>query len=150
MDTGMAAIVGALLDPQADSTKRCIVSDIGNSHTLAAVMDEGLLGGFFEYHTESMTSGKMESLLIRLGNGDLRHEEVLAEGGHGAYIRNVPGFERIEKIIVTGPRRRELMAGVSLSYLEGAPFGDNMMTGTAGLLACIARREGIEEVIDHL
>ena len=147
MDTGMAAIVGAALDPQAVSSKRCIVSDIGNSHTLAAVLEEGLLGGFFEYHTESMTSGKMEALLVRLGNGDLRHREVLAEGGHGAYIRTAPGFDRIEKIVVTGPRRREIMAGVSLPYLEGAPMGDNMMTGTAGLLACIARKEGLEEVI---
>jgi uncharacterized protein (DUF1786 family) len=86
----------------------------------------------------------MQDLLVKLGNGNLRHEEVVAEGGHGAYIRDVPGFDAIEKIVVTGPRRHEIMDGISLPYLEGAPFGDNMMTGTVGLLECMARREGLQ------
>ena len=146
MDTGMAAIVGASLDPQVLSNKPCIVSDIGNSHTLAAVLDQGLVGGFFEYHTNSVTAEKMDSLLVKLGDGDLSHEEVLAEDGHGAYIREVPGFDGIDTIVVTGPRREEVMSGTEIPHREGAPLGDNMMTGTAGLVACIGRREGIDVI----
>jgi len=147
MDTGIAAIVGASLDPQVRSCTHYIVADIGNSHTLAAVMSEGQLGGFWEYHTDSITPQRMEDLLVRLGNGDLRHRDVVAEGGHGAYIRTVPGFEQVEKMVVPGPRRHEIMDGTSLPYVEGAPFGDNMMTGTAGLLECIVRRENLGNLL---
>jgi uncharacterized protein (DUF1786 family) len=83
----------------------------------------------------------MEELLINLGNGKLNHQAIIAEGGHGAYIRSTPGFDRVEKIVVTGPRRREIMEDIKLEYIEGSPMGDNMMTGTAGLLESINRKE---------
>lgn len=141
MDTGAAAIVGAFLDPGVKGCKHCIIADIGNSHTLAALMSESMIGGFFEYHTDSLTPNLMEALLVSLGNGGLDHKEIIASGGHGAFVRSCPGFDNIEKIVVTGPRRNEIMKGIGLEYIEGAPLGDNMMTGTAGLLESINRRE---------
>lgn len=147
MDTGMAAIVGASLDPQVSSCKHYIVADIGNSHTLAAVITDGMVGGFFEYHTSAITPQRMEELMVKLGNGELDHREVVAEGGHGAYIRSVPGFNRIEKIVATGPRRQEIIGELSYRVEEGAPLGDNMMTGTAGLLECIMRKEDLRDSI---
>jgi len=141
MDTGMAAIIGASLDPYLRGCDHCIIVDIGNSHTLGAVLTKGLIGGFFEYHTNGLTPQRMEELLINLGNGTLDHRSIIAEGGHGAYIRSVPGYNKIEKIVATGPRRKEIMGGINLEYIEGAPLGDNMMTGTAGLLESIKRRE---------
>ncbi|HNR11862.1 MAG TPA: DUF1786 family protein [Thermodesulfobacteriota bacterium] len=141
MDTGIAAIMGASLDPRVQHCKSMIVADIGNSHTLAAVVQEGVIGGLFEYHTGSITGRRMDELLVKLGNGDLNHRGVVAEGGHGAYIREVPGFEQIEEIVVTGPRRAEILKDMSLSVLEGAPLGDTMMTGTAGLLESVMRAE---------
>jgi len=141
MDTGAAAIVGASLDPQLKNCKHCIIVDIGNSHTLAAVLSDGLIGGFLEYHTDGLTPKLMEELLINLSNGTLTQEEIIVRGGHGAFVRSCPGFDKIEKLVVTGPRRNEIMRGTPLQYLEGAPLGDNMMTGTAGLLESINRRE---------
>ena len=141
MDTGVAAIVGASLDPRLRGCTHCIIVDIGNSHTLAAVLSNGLIGGFFEYHTDGLTPKLAEELLVSLGNGKLTHEEIIAAGGHGAFIRSCPGFDVIEKLVVTGPRRNEMMQGIALEYIEGAPLGDNMMTGTAGLLESINRRE---------
>ena len=141
MDTGVAAIVGASLDPRLRGSTHCIIVDIGNSHTLAAVLSNGLIGGFFEYHTDGLTPKLIEELLVSLGNGNLTHEEIIAAGGHGAFIRACPGFDKIEKFVVTGPRRNEIIQGIKPQYIEGAPLGDNMMTGTAGLLESINRRE---------
>jgi uncharacterized protein (DUF1786 family) len=141
MDTGAAAIVGASLDPRLKGCKHCIIIDIGNSHTLGAVLSNGLIGGFFEYHTDGLSPKLLPELMIGLGNGTLTHEEIIAAGGHGAFIRACPGFDAIEKLVVTGPRRNEITQGIALDYIEGAPLGDNMMTGTAGLLESINRRE---------
>lgn len=141
MDTGAAAVVGASLDPRLKGCRHCMVVDIGNSHTLAAVLSNGLIGGFLEYHTDGLTPKLMKQLLVSLGNGNLSHEEIIAGGGHGAFVRSCPGFDMIEKLVVTGPRRNEIMRGMGLEYIEGAPLGDNMMTGTAGLLESINRRE---------
>jgi len=143
MDTGMAAVLGASLDHNLRGCSHLIVVDVGNSHTLGACLSNGLIGGFFEYHTNHLTSQHIEELLVNLGNGTLEHNQVVSEGGHGAYIRSCPGFNRIEKILVTGPKRREIMHGVKLEYREGGPLGDTMMTGTAGLIAAIKRNENL-------
>ena len=144
MDTGMAAVLGASLDRSLQGCSHFLVVDIGNSHAFGACLTNGLLGGFFEYHTNHLTSQRIEELLINLGNGTLEHHTIIAEGGHGAYIRSCPGFNRIEKIVVTGPRRREIMQGVNLEYCEGGPLGDTMMTGTVGLLEAINRKENLK------
>ena len=143
MDTGMAAVIGASLDPNIQGCSHCLVVDIGNSHTLGACLSNGLIGGFFEYHTNHLTPQRIEELLVNLGNGTLEHSCVVSEGGHGAYIRSCPGFNKIEKIVVTGPRRYEIMRGVNLEYKEGGPLGDTMMTGTAGLIEAIKRNENL-------
>ena len=143
MDTGMAAVLGASLDPILQGCCHVIVADVGNSHTLGACLSDGLIGGFFEYHTNHLTPQRMEELLVHLGNGTLEYNQVVSEGGHGAYVRSCPGFNRIEKILVTGPRRREIMQGVKLEYREGGPLGDTMMTGTVGLIEAIKRNENL-------
>jgi uncharacterized protein (DUF1786 family) len=83
---------------------------------------------------------RMDSLLQELADGQLEHAQILAEGGHGAYTRRALGFDSVEIILSTGPRRA-LLTGSSLEIVLGAPLGDNMMTGTAGLLEAIRRRE---------
>jgi uncharacterized protein (DUF1786 family) len=143
MDSGMAAILGASLDKTAISRNHILVLDIATSHTVAASMVAGELYGFFEYHTHDITLERLEDLLVRLANGKLDHAQVLAEGGHGAYIRKHFGFDRVEAIIATGPKRW-LAADSRLPLIWGAPFGDNMMTGTTGLLAAVLHKKGSE------
>jgi uncharacterized protein (DUF1786 family) len=70
---------------------------------------------------------------------------VLAEGGHGAYIRKSVGFENIADIVATGPKRA-LVKETDLPVTWGAPLGDNMMTGALGLLQAIRYREGKPEI----
>ncbi|MBW1688301.1 MAG: pyruvate formate-lyase activating enzyme, partial [Deltaproteobacteria bacterium] len=55
------------------------------------------------------------------------------------------GFERVEIILATGPKR-SLIQGSSLPIALGAPLGDNMMTGTVGLLEAIRRHKGLEPI----
>ena len=146
MDSGMAAILGASLDMLASRCESILVLDIATSHTVGAALEKGELFGFFEYHTRDITLGRLESLLHELADGKLSHEQILEEGGHGAYIRNAFGFHNTEVIIATGPKRR-LLKKASLPISFGAPFGDNMMTGTVGLLEAIRRRKQMEPII---
>lgn len=139
MDSGMAAILGASLDPTAAQHKRLLVLDVATSHTVGAALEDGLLTGFFEYHTQDVTAALLHTLLARLADGSLTHDDVLSGGGHGAWVRKSLGSAVEETpVIATGPRRG-LLEGYDLPIVWGAPLGDNMMTGTAGLLEAIRR-----------
>ncbi len=143
MDSGMAAVLGASLDPRAREREVIITLDLATSHTVGAALIRGEMAGFFEYHTSDITLGKLESLLIGLAEGKLDHDKILEEGGHGAYIRKVPGYQAVEIILATGPKR-SLIAGSKLPITDGAPLGDNMMTGTAGVLEAIRIRKDLD------
>jgi len=143
MDTGMAAILGASSDPSAQGKRSIMVLDIASSHTLGALVLDGEIGGFFEYHTSAITPEILEALITDLAEGRLSHERIVSEGGHGAYTRKAPGLDEVEIILATGPKRR-ILKGVGIEgIVPGAPFGDNMMTGTAGLILAMAEREGV-------
>ncbi|MFH1487290.1 MAG: DUF1786 family protein [Pseudomonadota bacterium] len=145
MDSGMAAILGATLDPLANAKKRVLVVDAATSHTVGAAVEEGGIAGFFEYHTHDITLGRLEELLAGLSEGTLNHEKVLQEGGHGAFVRGHFGFRNAEILVATGPKRG-IVRGSSFPFVLGAPMGDNMMTGTAGLLEAVFRRKGLGEI----
>ena len=134
----LLTILGASLDTLAIRCERVLVLDIATSHTVGAALEKGEICGFFEYHTRDITLDRLERLLRDLADGKLTHEQILAEGGHGAYIRKAFGFDLAEAIIATGPQRH-LLKNASLPISFGAPFGDNMMTGTLGLLEAIRR-----------
>ena len=145
MDSGMAAIHGASIDIQTRSKKQILVLDVATSHTVGAALSDGEIAGFFEYHTHDITLDRLEVLLVDLADGKLRHDQVLEEGGHGAYIRKAFGFQAADIIVVTGPKRR-LVQAIRFPIVFGAPLGDNMMTGTVGVLEAIRRRKGLKPV----
>jgi uncharacterized protein (DUF1786 family) len=140
MDSGMAAILGASLDPALIRLETFMVLDIATSHTVGAAMEDGMLCGFFEYHTTDITAACLDLLLKDLADGKLSHRQILDQGGHGAYIRRSFGYDGVELILATGPRRRLAMES-KLPITFGAPWGDNMMTGTVGLMEAVRRRE---------
>lgn len=143
MDSGMAAILGASRDSAAFGKERILVLDVATSHTVGAALEKDEIAGFFEYHTSDITAGRLERLLQDLPEGKITHQEILREGGHGAYTRRRFPYKSVEAIIVTGPKR-SLLKDSSLSVVFGAPFGDNMMTGCGGLLEAIRRRQGLD------
>ncbi|MEJ2038106.1 MAG: DUF1786 family protein [Desulfosarcinaceae bacterium] len=145
MDSGMAAILGASQDLQLDPARPAAVLDIATSHTVGAVVHEDRIAGYFEYHTHDITLDKLERLLRDLPEGRIDHARVLAEGGHGAFLHETVGFDALQGILATGPKRR-LVADSQLPVIWGAPWGDNMMTGTVGLLEAVRRVKGMEPV----
>ena len=145
MDSGMAAILGASLDGRCRNKKRFLVLDIATSHTVGAALAGDELAGFFEYHTQDITLERLEQLLRDLADGNISHERILAEGGHGAFLRQAVGFSAIETIVATGPKRK-MIIGAKLPVEFGAPWGDNMMTGTVGLLEALRRHKGLEPI----
>lgn len=136
MDSGMCAINGGMLDQWAHGRERFIVIDIATSHTLCATIKHKKIAGFFEYHTSDITRSRLEELIVALAHARISHKGILKEGGHGAYVREPIGFDEDITIIVTGPKR-EILKESKMQIIMGAPFGDNMMTGTSGLLNAI-------------
>ena len=131
MDTGIAAIRGALLDENASPPHLAV--NIGNGHTLSGIIDNGELIALMEHHTQQMTPGKLDDHLVRLCNGTIGFDEVFKDGGHGCYVKDAVGFENIGPVLVTGPRR-EIMRGSKLDFHFASPYGDMMLTGCFGLV----------------
>ncbi len=136
MDSGAAALWGILQDPVVHSAYRrdgVVAVNIGNSHTLAALLREGRVWGLFEHHTARMDSGHLEGLVASLREGALSFSEVFEQGGHGAALD--PGYERqggYNMVAVTGPRRG-LVSGCG--WHMAVPWGNMMLSGCFGLLA---------------
>ena len=145
MDSGMAAILGGSMDLLARQRDRIVILDVATSHTVGAAMIGDEIAGFFEYHTQDITLERLEDLIMELCDGKLAHQRVLEEGGHGAYLRKAVDYQTVEVTIATGPKRR-LVEPSELKISFGAPWGDNMMTGTVGLLEALRRRKGLEPI----
>jgi uncharacterized protein (DUF1786 family) len=145
MDSGMAAIVGASQDVQLKGRDPVMVLDIATSHTVVAVLSGGEPAGFVEYHTRDLSVSRLEELMVELADGRVDHNAVVAQGGHGAWLRKAVGFSNLKAILATGPKRR-LLAESRMPLLWGAPWGDNMMTGTVGLLEALRLRKGLEPI----
>lgn len=145
MDSGMAAILGGSMDVLAKNSERVVILDVATSHTVGAAMLGDEIAGFFEYHTSDITLDRLENLLVELCDGKIEHRRILTEGGHGAYLRTAFGFENVDITIATGPKRR-LVEPSELQLAFGAPLGDNMMTGTVGLLEALRRRKALAPI----
>ncbi len=155
MDTAPAAVLGANFDPTVMKRERKIIVNVGNFHTLAFRLGDGI-EGVFEHHTGEIDLPKLESLIRRLADGSLKHEDVFDDMGHGALVYGTNPFEFGKDefdVVVTGPRRSmfnlesdSLLSDVkqraaSLQRLKpyfAVPFGDMMIAGCFGLLAATA------------
>ena len=145
MDSGMAAILGASLDDKCRQKKRFLVLDIATSHTVGAAMAGEEIAGFFEYHTQDITLEKLEDLLRDLADGKLSHQQILSEGGHGAFLRQALDSAPSKPLSQRAPNVKCLL-NPSCRLNLGAPWGDNMMTGTVGLLEALRRHKGLEPI----
>ncbi len=139
MDSGMAAVLGASTDP-ACSGEAHVVLDVATSHTVGAAFEGDELAALFEYHTRDLTTARLDELIVGLAEGQLSHERIMQEGGHGAWRRKAVGLDKVTAVIATGPKR-QLVEGSRHPIVLGAPLGDNMMTGTAGMREAVTRVE---------
>ena len=138
MDTGAAALAGALEDPVVRGHEECLVANIGNFHTLAFHLRNGKMLALFEHHTGMLDRAKLEGFLRELAAGTLTNERIFDDSGHGALTldSHTPTSET-PFLAVTGPRR-ELLRGSALAPYEATPHGDMMLAGCYGLLRAVA------------
>jgi len=144
MDTGSAAVLGALEDPLVRSQHESLICNIGNFHTLAFHLAQERIVGIFEHHTGEINRAQLEQMLIKLADGTLTNEEVFNTSGHGALILDNAFRNGVSSdfpfLAVTGPRR-EMLRESSLHPYEATPHGDMMLAGCFGLLRALADHE---------
>lgn len=140
MDTAPDAILGCLKDPLVEKADPVLAINIGNGHTMAAIVSDGNIVGIMEHHTRMLHSEKIETLMIKFANGKLRDEDIFKDNGHGLFfLSKPPGFNNIDKVVATGPHRN-LLAKTDLSVHFANPAGDVMMTGPIGLVEAAKRK----------
>src|SRR5919108_169049 len=84
MDTGPSALLGALDDPAVGTVQRPMVVNLGNFHTIAALLDEHRIAGLFEHHTGELSRDELERYLDQLASGTISNQAVFDDMGHGA------------------------------------------------------------------
>lgn len=137
MDTGAAAIWGALCDEQVAACRDegLIVLNVGNQHVVGALVQGERIWGLFEHHTVLVKPEKLANLVACLQRATLTNEEIYADGGHGAFIHEgYPGG--FNYVAVTGPNRAMARG---LGYYMAVPYGDMMLSGAFGLVAATKR-----------
>jgi uncharacterized protein (DUF1786 family) len=135
MDTGAAAVLGALGDPvvaRAVAETGAILVNVGNMHTFAVLVRNRRLYGLFEHHTGGITAELIGELVAGLQSASLDAAGFRDHfDGHGAALS--PDYKAVGPfpfVAVTGPHRR---LARPLGYHEAAPHGDMMLAGAYGL-----------------
>jgi uncharacterized protein (DUF1786 family) len=148
MDTGSAAVLGTLDDPQVKGEQEAVLVNVGNFHTLAFHLLDGRIAGLFEHHTGLLEQARLEDLLHKLVAGTLTNAEVFDDSGHGALLLGARRSSAFPFLAVTGPRR-EMLRGSALHPYEAVPHGDMMLAGCFGLLRAFAdQRPDFAEAIN--
>jgi uncharacterized protein (DUF1786 family) len=134
MDTGTAAIMGALLDDKVAMWRRkgVLIANLGNAHVLAALIVEDRVLALYEHHTHCLNPGVLREHLEKFVRGELSFAEVYDSMGHGVAYSPDFGPRFSEALVaVTGPQRA--MAS-KIECHRAAPFGDMMLSGCFGLI----------------
>jgi uncharacterized protein (DUF1786 family) len=133
MDTAFSAILGCLEEAGGHS----LIVNVGNGHTIAALVIEKKIEGLYEHHTHELTPEKIEHDLRLFVRGELDGKKVFEENGHGAItLKPLPS---VFSVFVTGPNR-DLFRKTSFKFICAAPGGNTMMTGPMGLVRAAQSR----------
>jgi uncharacterized protein (DUF1786 family) len=141
MDTGPAALLGALGDPVMSEAAKgnALFVNVGNFHTLAFHIVNNRIQALFEHHTGLLDGPKLVRLLQDLTAGTLTNRQIFDDSGHGALTLKGDVQPEVTLCAVTGPRRSILsnMQTPWPVYLA-VPHGDMMLAGCYGLLRAYA------------
>lgn len=141
MDTGPAAVLGALEDRHVRAHDPALIANLGNFHCLAFHIAGGEVAGVFEHHTGELTRDELITYLRKLAAGSITHQEVFDDMGHGALVfrqtNRVPDF-----VAVVGPRRG-LLRDADLPIYQAVPHGDMMLAGCFGLIRAFAQKDAV-------
>ena len=155
MDTGPAAVLGALEDPGPRGALRrgreVVAVNVGNFHTLAMRLAPapGTVSGcrvasIYEHHTGELGDAGLRRDVALVAAGRIDGEAVFADMGHGALVVRSPASgARRAWVSVTGPRRARLVGRIVRGAgrtVAAVPHGDMMQAGAFGLLRGLAHR----------
>ncbi|MDQ2682053.1 MAG: DUF1786 domain-containing protein [Chloroflexota bacterium] len=135
MDTGAAAVLGALRDGKVSEAaeRGAVVVNIGNMHTFGVLVRGRRAYGLFEHHSGGVDASLLQMLVSALQAGDLDNAHFRERfDGHGALVS--PEYRELapfDFVAITGPNRGIARA---LGWYEAAPHGDMMLTGSFGLV----------------
>lgn len=165
MDTGPAAVLGALDDGRARGAlaagRPVVAVNVGNFHTLAMRLGpDGRIQAIMEHHTGELDRPQLVHLIRQTADGTVSNEEVFASMGHGALVlsgwtgdRLAAGDHQRPLLLVTGPRRGllgELVVRGLGRAVYAVPHGDMMQAGPFGLLRALAHLEPAwHEPVEH-
>lgn len=135
MDTAFSAILGCIDEVRGPS----LVVNVGNGHTIAALLIDRKVEGLYEHHTHILNPEKIEKDLRQFIRGELSSEKVFEDNGHG--VITLKPFYSEPKVIVTGPNR-DIFEKTSFDFHYAAPGGNTMMTGPIGLVKASQFRFG--------
>lgn len=139
MDTSPDAILGCLMDPSIKDADPILAVNLGNGHTMAAIISKGEVIALLEHHTRLLNPQKITFLLKNFVDGKLNNDQIFNDNGHGMfYLKEPPGYEKIDKIVATGPNRN-ILAKTNLPIHFATPAGDVMMSGPVGLVEATKR-----------
>jgi uncharacterized protein (DUF1786 family) len=127
MDTSFSAILGCVDEVAVPS----LIVNVGNGHTIAALLVERRIEGLYEHHTHELTPKKLEEDLRLFLRGELSGKKVFEDNGHGAITLKAVRGE--VSVIVTGPNR-DVFKGTPFNFVYATPGGNTMMTGPMGLV----------------
>jgi uncharacterized protein (DUF1786 family) len=140
LDTGPAAALGALQDPQVAEADTQLVLNLGNMHALAFHLRGTKILSLYEHHTGEISAAQIEDFTERLIGGTLAHEDVFTTKGHGVfYAGDRPRTEGRPLLAVTGPQRGKIR-GSRLQPYFATPHGDMMISGCFGLVQAFAAK----------
>jgi uncharacterized protein (DUF1786 family) len=153
MDTGPAAVLGALEDPGPRAALRhgreVVAVNVGNFHTLAMRLTPApstpagcRIASIYEHHTGEIRDAELRRDVALVASGAIDGEAVFAAMGHGALVVQPPvRAARGPWVSVTGPRRARLVGqripGAG-RVVAAVPHGDMMQAGPFGLLRALA------------
>ncbi len=135
MDTSFSAILGCIDEVKGPS----LIVNVGNGHTIGALLVEGKIQGIYEHHTHRLDPKKLENDLRLFLKGELKREKVFEEDGHGA-VTLAPFYGEV-RVIVTGPNR-DIFKGTKFNFVFASPGGNTMMSGPIGLVKASQYRFG--------
>ena len=140
MDTCASAILGALQDRWAISRREegVTIVNIGNEHTVVALVKAQKIWGIYEHHTSLLDPEKLTDHLDRFRKENLTNQEIFEGMGHGCrVISGAREASPFKHLIITGPNRERFL---SLNGHMAAPFGDMMLSGCFGLVEAVRQK----------
>jgi len=155
MDTGPAAVLGALDDPGPRGAlqrgREVVAVNVGNFHTLAMRLAPApgtasgcRIASIYEHHTGEIVDAQLRRDVALVADGRIDGEAVFAAMGHGALVVRPPvAGTRRPWVSVTGPRSARLIGSTvhgAGRVVPAVPHGDMMQAGPFGLLRALAER----------